>query len=110
VPECQRISKLIYIEILLYTTMGTKSLGKPLAPLAPVKIRSTRAGKAGGVFFTPNQVQRGIYLYQRVAGSVYVRYRETTKKVVGVSRLVGDEFLDASISDLITALESKNRK
>jgi hypothetical protein len=27
-----------------------------------------------------------------------------------VSRLVGDEFLDASISDLITALESKNRK
>lgn len=65
----------------------------------------------------PNQVQRGIYLYQRVAGSVYVRYRETTKKVVGVSRLVNDEFLDAGITDLINALEvvrhsheSKDRK
>ena len=92
--------------------MGTKSLRKPLAPLAPVKTGQVAAERRRQVFLPPNQVQRGIYLYQRVAGSVYVRYRGTTKKVVGVSVLVDDGFLDAGIAELIDAIkrESKNRK
>lgn len=68
---------------------------------AKTKLKST--------LFPPLLVS-GVHRYKQVAGSVYVRYNEHTKKITGLSQNVGGKMISCGLDVLIAQVNASERK
>jgi len=59
----------------------------------------------------PQEAERGVHRYVRIAGTVYSMYRTTTHKFIGLVKWDGKDFNTCDVGELVTALrnESKNK-
>jgi hypothetical protein len=73
------------------------------------KTRAAPAGKRARGILCPEEVVQGIHCYTKLAGSVYSKYRTTTRKYLGLALYNGSSFEDCEINVLISALESEGK-